>query len=151
MSAYGRTGGSGRTRVGVVVVHGVGDTEPGYCVNAVLETLAATKPGYSVSQSNEYNRVAEASVDHPPLVSRSFAGPPRHKSGLEIEAVEVHWADLTAMGPGGSTRCSGCSASSSNPITSSTRCSTGRSASLPPSCGRSCGLPPGCCAGRSRP
>jgi hypothetical protein len=100
MSADGPSGGRGRVRVGLVVVHGVGETEPGYCVNALLDTLAATKPGYSASASNEYNRIAETEIDTPapvfPVIRRGAA----HTSGIEIEAVELHWADLTAIQPG---------------------------------------------------
>ena len=100
MALEGRVRGGGRTRVGLVVVHGVGDTEPGYCVNTVLDTLAATRPGYTVSQSNEFNRIAEPGIDDPAPVFPVIRRGARHKSGIEIEAVEVHWADLTAMGPG---------------------------------------------------
>jgi hypothetical protein len=100
MSADGPSGGRGRVRVGLVVVHGVGETEPGYCVNALLDTLAATKPGYSVSASNEYNRISEPEIETPapvfPVIRRGAA----HTSGMEIEAVELHWADLTAIQPG---------------------------------------------------
>jgi len=95
-----RVRGGGRTRIGLVVVQGVGDTEPGYCVNALLDTLAATRPGYSVLPANEFNRVAEPSVDNPPPVFPVIRRGGRHTSGVDIEAVEVHWADLTSMGPG---------------------------------------------------
>lgn len=100
MSVEGRAGGRGRTRLGLVVVHGVGDTEPGYCVNALLDTLVATRPGYSVFPANEFNRVAEPGVDDPAPVFPVIRRAARHKSGIDIEAVEMHWADITAMGPG---------------------------------------------------
>jgi hypothetical protein len=84
----------------LVVVQGVGDTEPGYCVNALLDTLAATRPGYSVLPANEFNRIAEPGVDDPAPVFPVIRRGGRHTSGVDIEAVEVHLADLTAMGPG---------------------------------------------------
>ena len=93
--ADGPSGGRGRVRVGLVVVHGVGETEPGYCVNAVLDTLAATRPGYSVSPANEYNRMPEPEVGNPPPVFPVIRRGAAHNSGVEIEAVELHWADLT--------------------------------------------------------
>jgi len=100
MSADGPSGERGRVRVGLVVVHGVGETEPGYCVNALLDTLATTRPGYTVSTSNEYTRIAEPEVDNPapvfPVIRRGAA----HNSGMVLEAVELHWADLTAIQPG---------------------------------------------------
>ena len=100
MAADGPSGGRGRVRVGLVVVHGVGETEPGYCVNAVLDTLAATRPGYSVSPANEYNRVSEPEVANPPPVFPVIRRGAAHNSGIEIEAVELHWADLTEGQPG---------------------------------------------------
>jgi hypothetical protein len=100
MAADGPSGGNGRVRVGLVVVHGVGETEPGYCVNAILDTLAATKPGYSVSTSNEYNRIAEPDISNPPPVFPVIRRGAAHTSGMMIEAVELHWADLTTMQPG---------------------------------------------------
>jgi hypothetical protein len=100
MSADGPSGGRGRVRVGLVVVHGVGETEPGYCVNAVLDTLAATRPGYSVSPANEYNRMPEPEIDTPPPVFPVIRRGAAHNSGIEIEAVELHWADLAEGQPG---------------------------------------------------
>lgn len=100
MSSDVRVRGGGRTRIGLVVVQGVGDTEPGYCVNALLDTLAATRPGYSVLPANEFNRIAEPGVDDPAPVFPVIRRGGRHTSGVDIEAVEVHLADLTAMGAG---------------------------------------------------
>lgn len=100
MAAGGPSGGKSRVRVGLVVVHGVGETEPGYCVNAVLDTLATTRPGYSVSPANEYNRMTEPEVGNPPPVFPVIRRGAAHNSGVEIEAVELHWADLTEGQPG---------------------------------------------------
>ncbi|MFA7306021.1 MAG: hypothetical protein WC026_05050 [Hyphomicrobium sp.] len=100
MSSDVRTRGGSRTRIGLVVVQGVGDTEPGYCVNALLDTLAATRPGYSVLPANEFNRIAEPGVDDPAPVFPVIRRGGRHTSGVDIEAVEVHLADLAAMGSG---------------------------------------------------
>lgn len=100
MSSDVRARGGSRTRIGLVVVQGVGDTEPGYCVNALLDTLAATRPGYSVLPANEFNRIAEPGVEDPAPVFPVIRRGGRHTSGVDIEAVEVHLADLAAMGSG---------------------------------------------------
>jgi hypothetical protein len=100
MSSDVRARGGSRTRIGLVVVQGVGDTEPGYCVNALLDTLAATRPGYSVLPANEFNRIAEPGIDDPAPVFPVIRRGGRHTSGVDIEAVEVHLADLAAMGSG---------------------------------------------------
>ncbi len=78
----------------------MGETEPGYCVNAVLDTLAATRPGYSVSPANEYNRMTEHEAGKPPPVFPVIRRGAAHNSGVEIEAVELHWADLADGRPG---------------------------------------------------
>ncbi|CEJ88626.1 conserved membrane hypothetical protein [Hyphomicrobium sp. GJ21] len=100
MSSDVRARGGSRTRIGLVVVQGVGDTEPGYCVNALLDTLASTRPGYSVLPANEFNRIAEPGVEDPAPVFPVIRRGGRHTSGVDIEAVEVHLADLAAMGSG---------------------------------------------------
>jgi hypothetical protein len=69
-------------------------------VNAVLDTLAATRPGYSVSPANEYNRVQEPEAGKPPPVFPVIRRGAAHNSGVEIEAVELHWADLADGQPG---------------------------------------------------
>ena len=102
MAADGSTGGGGGARpcFGLVVVHGVGETEPGYCVNAILDTLAARKDGYHVSSFNEYTRLPEPEIANPPPVFPVIRRAATHDAGFEVEAVELHWADLTAMQPG---------------------------------------------------
>lgn len=87
-------------RVGLVVVHGVGETEPGQCVNALLETLAATKDGYRIANFNEFSRLSEPEADSDDAgfpVARRLAA---HQNGTSIDAVELHWADLSEMQPG---------------------------------------------------
>lgn len=102
MAADGSSGGGGGARpcFGLVVVHGVGETEPGYCVNAILDTLAERKPGYHVSSFNEYTRLPEPEIADPPPVFPVIRRAATHDAGFEVEAVELHWADLTLMQPG---------------------------------------------------
>ena len=102
MAADGSSGGGGGARpcFGLVVVHGVGETEPGYCVNAILDTLAERKPGYHVSSFNEYTRLPEPEIATPPPVFPVIRRAATHDAGFEVEAVELHWADLTEMQPG---------------------------------------------------
>ncbi len=96
-------GGSQRAdpiRVGLVVIHGVGETEPGYAVNTLLETLSGKVPDYKVSQFSAFQRLKEdvgqeASPTFP-VVSRRAT----HADGTELTGVELHWADLTNLQPG---------------------------------------------------
>lgn len=91
---------SGRHRVGLVVIHGVGETEPGYAVNTLLDTLKREVPGYTIAPYSQFQRFEEpgspSGVGVFPVVSRSGS----HRDGAEIEAVELNWADLTQMQPG---------------------------------------------------
>ena len=87
-------------RVGLVVIHGVGETEPGYAVNTLLETLSGKVPDYKVSQFSAFQRLKEdiGQADSPtfPVVSRRAT----HADGTELTGVELHWADLTNLQPG---------------------------------------------------
>jgi len=100
MSADGPIAAQPSRRVGLVVVHGVGETEPGYCVNAIVDTLVATHPGYAAADYNEYKRVAEPGISEPPPVFPVVHRFAQHESGTSIEAVELHWADLSSLQPG---------------------------------------------------
>ena len=100
MAADGQTGAKGRPCVGLVVVHGVGETEPGYCVNAIFDSLAQHRPGYTPTQYNIYTRLPEPGNFDPPSVFPVVRRGASHDSGFDIEAVELHWADLTMMQPG---------------------------------------------------
>ena len=55
-SGDGGTQHAGQHRVGLVVIHGVGETEPGYAVNTLLETLSNKVADYNVSQFSAFQR-----------------------------------------------------------------------------------------------
>lgn len=99
---------------GLVVIHGVGETEPGYAVNTLLETLASEVPGYQLSRKsslqwlddgateceggNRKIRKFDGDLGEPrfPVASRDA----RYQNHLDITAVELHWSDLTNLQPG---------------------------------------------------
>lgn len=87
-------------RVGIVAIHGVGDTEPGYCINSLMDGLGRLDPGYKVSAHTEYERLTLPPDDADPVtfpVARRRAG---HRDGLQLTAFELHWADITRLEPG---------------------------------------------------
>lgn len=102
------------SRIGLVVVHGVGETEPGYCVNTLLETLQRFDPKYKLSPYSEYERLKAPPTDsemkartdakaqtfeaHSEFVVARRRG--SHENGAEFVAHELYWADLTALQPG---------------------------------------------------
>ncbi len=94
-------------RVGLVVVHGVGETEPGYCTNTLLDTLSATVPAYKIYAFSEYWRLGEqppaSDEQQPSSPALSFPAVLRHGShanGTGLTALELHWADLTNIQAG---------------------------------------------------
>ncbi len=86
-------------RIGLVVVHGVGDTEPGYCVNTLLETLSATVGGYQVSPYYQMQNLTDTAATNGttqyPAVMRQA-----NRDGIELTGIELHWADLSNHQPG---------------------------------------------------
>ena len=98
-----------RRRVGLVVIHGVGEAEPGECLNPLFDNLQAFDPDYEMSQGSAYFRLNEFD-DDPAGAKRSDAEPAPtwpvvyrqgcHASGIEIDAVEMYWADTTKLGAG---------------------------------------------------
>ena len=80
---------SGRHRVGLVVIHGVGETEPGYAVNTLLDTLKREVPGYTIAPYSQFQRFEEpgspSGVGVFPVVSRSGS----HRDGAEIDHIEL--------------------------------------------------------------
>lgn len=81
--------------VGLVVIHGVGETEPGQCVNTLLESLARHVPGYEVD---------DFSIAWPSSMDANAHRAVQRKATLHgravIDAIELHWADLTRLRAG---------------------------------------------------
>ena len=104
-------------RVGIVVVHGVGETEPGYSINALFDTLSKHHPSYRMSHSSEHERIEEldshdigvpaaAETKNADTETAARAKRPTfpvfrrhgtHESGIEISGAEVFWADTTSL------------------------------------------------------
>ncbi|MFN0219661.1 MAG: hypothetical protein ACKVP4_12705 [Hyphomicrobium sp.] len=101
-------------RIGLVVVHGVGETEPGYCVNTLLEALVRFDPKYRLSAFSEYERLKAAPKDaemkaRTDVKAQTFEAQSEfvvarrrgeHENGTEFTAFELFWADVTALQPG---------------------------------------------------
>lgn len=114
--AQDATPGNSRPRkVGLVVIHGVGEAAPGGCLDTLIEALQSVDPGY---RAESYNFVAqlperadatkgESKTDAKPLTwpvhqkrltyaAAGMAGQPE----IDIRAAELYWADTTAIDPG---------------------------------------------------
>lgn len=95
---------SGERRVGVVVVHGVGENELGYAVNTLVRTLKDNAAGYRLQPHSEVIRLRDGAEDGDgPDVEREFRVVRRraeHADGTKVTFDELHWADLTNLKAG---------------------------------------------------
>lgn len=94
-----------RRKVGLVVVHGVGETEPGSCLNSLVDKLeTCTAPGnepvYEFADYNDYERVIEKRPGKKDATFPVFRREGEHANGTKISAVELYWADTTMLGSG---------------------------------------------------
>ena len=95
--------GAGR-RVAVVVVHGVGETTPGYALNELVDTMQREFPAeLRVDRHSELHPMAGpppspgAAVDAFPAFARTVEV---KNSGERVRFYELYWADLTRVMPG---------------------------------------------------
>jgi hypothetical protein len=94
----------GGRRVAVIVVHGVGDTEPGVALNEVVDTLADHFGDRFEAQT--YSEVYR--LKSPPIIRGEQADPflafarsaRLTQTGDQVRFYDLHWADLTRMLPG---------------------------------------------------
>ena len=95
-------------KIGVVVVHGVGETDLGYAVNSLAESLAKHVPGYEMVPHSEVIRlkdeeasgleVGERDGKHP--VFRVVRRRVNRADNVKIILEELHWSDVTNLQPG---------------------------------------------------
>lgn len=105
MLAQGSDVGTAPRKVALVVVHGVGETDPGYCVGHLFENLHKNAPGYEVDNYS----LSERLPDPQPVIKEVEQGPrdfpvnlrkASHQSGIELLGLELYWADTTILQPG---------------------------------------------------
>ena len=95
--------GQGR-RIAVVVVHGVGDTQPGLALNELVDTLQREHPGQIEAEAHAEMYRLEAS----PIVQGERVDPflacarsaRLTATGDEIRFYDLHWADLSRTASG---------------------------------------------------
>src|SRR5262245_54595131 len=95
--------GAGR-RIAVVVVHGVGDTEPNWALNELVDTLekhhgdkVEAKSYCEVYRLKAPPIVSGDVIDQFPACARSVG---LKGSNDEVRFYDLHWADLTRAAPG---------------------------------------------------
>ena len=91
-------------RVAVVVVHGVGETTPGYALNELVDTMQREFPGeLQADRHSELHPMsapalyAGGEADAFPAFARTAE---MIKTGERVRFYELYWADLTRVMPG---------------------------------------------------
>lgn len=91
-------------RVAVVVVHGVGETTPGYALNEMVDTMQREFPGEV--QADRHSELHPMSAPPRTPGGRADAFPAFARtvrvgdSGVRARFYELYWADLTRVMPG---------------------------------------------------
>ena len=92
-------------KIGLVVVHGVGEAEAGYCIDAVVNKLESRRDAdgaaqYEFTDYSDCERFQEAHTHKGGSTFPVFSRQGLHAQGTRISAVELFWADTTALLPG---------------------------------------------------
>lgn len=87
-------------RVGIIVVHGVGDAEPGWINDYVLPNLAGKMPPLEFQRYSEVYKLSDRGRSRsgsffPAHISRGQLG-----NDTSIALAELYWADLSKVGKG---------------------------------------------------
>ena len=114
-------------QVAVVVVHGVGETTPGYAVNELVDTIERQFPDEFRAQRHcEVHPMAGEPLyglgDGPDSFPATVRGAHLPGTGESVRFYELYWADRTRTLPGRLNAFLAPFASSSSCISSSTRC-----------------------------
>ena len=102
----GSIAGSRPRNIALVVVHGVGETDPGYCVGNLFESLEKNATGYEVDKHSISERLADPDAEGIQDQEERTASFPvnlrkaTHASGMNLVGLELYWADTTMIQPG---------------------------------------------------
>jgi hypothetical protein len=91
---------NGRERVGVIVIHGVGETDSGWCNKYIVERLQQRCPALKTEPFSEFYQLddrgrTKAGSLFPAYVRRGTLG-----AKQTVAFIELYWADLSKTGAG---------------------------------------------------
>ena len=99
-----RPAGAGSRHVAVIVAHGVGEMDPGYTVNDLVDQLALADKDFVAEPQSSVYRLEETNTppnsDGSPAVFPAYVRNARLKTGESMRFYELYWADLTRVLPG---------------------------------------------------
>ncbi len=90
--------------VGVVVIHGVGEAEPGWITDHLMPRLREhcqhLAQGLEFAEHSEVYRLADKGRSRPGLTFPAHVHRARSSSGRSVAFMELFWADLSRIGTG---------------------------------------------------
>ena len=92
--------GSSAERVGVIVIHGVGETEAGWINDRLLPQIAKQPDRPTFDNHSEVFDLPDRGRNRPNLRFKSFIRRGRTARGDDIAVMEMTWADLSRIGAG---------------------------------------------------
>ncbi len=89
-----------KERIGVIVIHGAGETEAGWINDRLIPRLVEQADGPAFNNHSEVYDLPDRGRNRPNLRFKSFVRRGRTLGGNEIAVMEVTWADLASLGTG---------------------------------------------------
>ncbi len=91
---------SGRERVGVIVIHGVGESEAGWINDHLVPRLTAHPDGPTVAPYSEVYDLPDRGRSRPGRTFEAYVRRGTSADGNDIAFMELFWADLSKIGTG---------------------------------------------------
>ena len=85
-------------RVGVVFIHGVGETEPGWINEYVVERLVENRSGLDFDNHSEVYPLPDKGSSDPKKTFTVYARRCRDGAGHRVTMLELFWSDLSRIG-----------------------------------------------------
>lgn len=86
--------------VGIVVLHGVGETEPGWMNEFLIPRLQAHAPGLSITRHSEIYELPDKGRTRTDRMFPAYVRRARSPQGRSLMFMEFFWSDLSRFGDG---------------------------------------------------
>ncbi len=97
---YAERAGSSPERVGVIVIHGVGETEAGWINDALIPRLTSQPDSPAFENHSEVYDLSDRGRNRPNLRFKAFVRRGQTPAGDSVAVMEMTWADLSRIGVG---------------------------------------------------
>lgn len=97
---YAEGSGSAEERVGVIVIHGVGETEAGWINETLIPRLTQHPDSPAFDNHSEVYDLPDRGRNRPNLCFQAYLRRGRVRTGDHLALIEMTWADLSRVGTG---------------------------------------------------